>query len=661
MVENSRPSIRIDLNEFKLHLRLKGRPPLSLHFNTPSRSFYLSVIALAVNEMKKSGNIKSIPLQEHLDLLALLNETVGGAAGSSEKENLLPRIYKKWKDALPNLEEAPLFKVQGKKKKEEGDGAIGKVYSFTDADKDGWANLFDYSGSEENVRLKFAIDKIGVGLNEASIVFRDFRNGEAWDEFIASLRKEGKQKEETAQVEETAAPETAAVQVLPPQKRKIVWSSKYRWVMAVIVMGIGAVGIWKIFLRPAPMEVAAVERMKYPLPDEPSIAVLPFVNMSEDPKQEFLGDGMAEAIITALCQVPRMFVISRNSTFTYKGKAVKVKQVSEELGVRYVLEGSVQRSGDRIRIHAQLIDCLTGRHLWAERYDREVKDLFAVQDEVTLKIIRALQVKLTDGEAPYVTYPFKGSQNLDCYLKGLEALKYVELLTLEGNDKGQRLIKEALSLCPDNAFALCLLAKTYYFQIRFGTAKSPKESLEMAIELVQKAIALDNGYAYGYAWLGYFYLQKREYDRAIVEIERALALSPSSGDVHIMLAHALTFSGRPEEAIPVAKRAIRLNPFSPPPYFSVLAHAYGRAGHFEEAVATIKKALQRSPDNFFAHVSLTYLYNRVGLEKEAHAEAAEVLRLNPKFSVDNYLKEAPYRDERQIEDIVNNLRKAGLK
>jgi adenylate cyclase len=183
----------------------------------------------------------------------------------------------------------------------------------------------------------------------------------------------------------------------------------------------------------------------------------------------------------------------------------------------------------------------------------------------------------------------------------------------------------------------------------------------MAIELVQKAIALDNGYAYGYAWLGYFYLQKREYDRAIVEIERALALSPSSGDVHIMLAHALTFSGRPEEAIPVAKRAIRLNPFSPPPYFSVLAHAYGRAGHFEEAVSTYKKALQRSPDNFFAHVILTYLYNRMGLEKEARAEAAEVLRLNPKFSVDNYLAWAPYRDERQREEIVNALRKAGLK
>src|SRR5512139_1489934 len=166
MAESSRPSIKIDLNEFKLYLPLKNKSQLTLYFNSPSRRFYLSLIALVVNEMKKLGKIKSIPLQDHLDLLALLNETIGGSAGSSDKDNLLPRIYTKWKNALPNLEEAPLFKVLGKRK-EEGDGAIGKIYSFTDDEKDGWANLFEYMGSNEDVRLKFSIDKIGVGLNEA--------------------------------------------------------------------------------------------------------------------------------------------------------------------------------------------------------------------------------------------------------------------------------------------------------------------------------------------------------------------------------------------------------------------------------------------------------------------------------------------------------------
>ncbi len=156
MVQSSRPSIQIDLNDFRLHLHLKNKSQLTLHFNSPSRRFYLSVIALVVNEMKRVGKIKSIPLQEHLNVLALLNESIGDAAGSSDKENLLPRIYTKWKSVLPNLEEAPLFKVLGKKK-EEGEGAIGRIYSFTDEEKDGWANLFDYMGSEENVRLKFAI------------------------------------------------------------------------------------------------------------------------------------------------------------------------------------------------------------------------------------------------------------------------------------------------------------------------------------------------------------------------------------------------------------------------------------------------------------------------------------------------------------------------
>ncbi len=250
MVESSRPSIQIDLNEFKLHLHLKGRTQLTLHFNSPSRRFYLSVIALVVHEMKRSGKIKSIPLQEHLDLLVLLNETIGGAAGSSDKENLLPRIYKKWKDALPNLEEAPLFKVLGRKK-EEGDGAIGKIYSFTDVEKDGWANLFEYVGSEENVRLKFAIDKIGVGLNETSIIFGDSRNGEAWDQFISSLEKGG--KEESEPVEETAVPEPPEVPSSPPQERKISWLSRYRWVMLAVVIGIVAGAIWKIYLSPAPI------------------------------------------------------------------------------------------------------------------------------------------------------------------------------------------------------------------------------------------------------------------------------------------------------------------------------------------------------------------------------------------------------------------------
>ena len=227
MAQNSRPSIQIDLNEFKLHLRPESRTRLTLCFNSPSRRFYLSLIAMVISEMKKLGKIESIPLQEHLGLLVLLNESIGGLAGSSARENLLRRIYWKWKGALPNLEEAPLFKVLGKKK-EERKGNIGKIYSFTDAEKDEWANLFEYKGGERDVRLKFAVDKIGVSLNETSIIFGDSLNDDAWDQFISSLDKG--RKEESEAVGRTAAPEPPAVPS-SSLKRKISWLSKYCWGM----------------------------------------------------------------------------------------------------------------------------------------------------------------------------------------------------------------------------------------------------------------------------------------------------------------------------------------------------------------------------------------------------------------------------------------------
>ena len=220
-------------------------------------------------------------------------------------------------------------------------------------------------------------------------------------------------------------------------------------IIAVVVIA-GLVALYQFVLRPSPSktEVASKEKMAFPLPDVPSIAVLPFVNMSGDPKQEFFSDGITESIITALSKVPRLFVIARNSTFTYKGKPVKVKQVSEELGVRYVLEGSVQRSGDRVRITAQLIDALTGNHLWAESYDRDLKDLFSVQDEVTLKIIKAMQMKLTEGETAAVIQKWNCSENLECYLKYLEARNYMSQGTTEGVYMGRRKAEETLALCP---------------------------------------------------------------------------------------------------------------------------------------------------------------------------------------------------------------------
>ena len=655
-MESSSRAIRIDLNDFKLHLHFRDKTQLTLHFNSPSRRFYLSVIALVVNEMKRLGKIKSISLQDHLDLLALLNESVGGAAGSSDKENLLPRIYIKWKNALPNLEEAPLFKVLGKNK-EEGEGATGKIYSFTDAEKDGWANLFDYMGSDENVRLKFAIDKIGVGLDETSIIFGDFRNGEAWDQFIASLKKEEERKE-SAPLEEIAVPEPPAVPFSAPQKPKISWLSRYRWVVLVVVVGIVAGAIWKIYLSPAPIPIASVDRMKYPLPENPSIAVLPFVNMSGDPKQEFFCDGITEEIITALSRIPGLFVIARHSTFTYKGKGAKVKQVSEDLGVRYVLEGGLQKSANRIRITAQLIDALTGHHLWAERYDRDLKDIFALQDEITMKIITALQVKLKPGETVHLMA--KGGKSIDAYIKVVQASELLGGGTKEGTAQARKLLEEGIALDPTYPRLYVCLALAHQNDVWFGTTKSPEQSLARAFELARKAISLDDSNAAAYSALGKTYGMTKQYDKAIGACEQAASLDPNSATYFMWLGLVLTWAGRAEEGIPYLQHAIRLNPFAPAMFFNNLAVAYRDAGQYEKAIEECKKTLQREPNTQFPYIHMAISYIRLGREEEARAAAAEILRINPKFSLESYAKMLPFIQPVAVR-IVEDLRKAGLK
>ncbi len=663
MAEKAKQSIKIDLNQFKLHVDLRKQIALTLHFNSPSRRFYLSLIALVVNEMKKRGKIIPISMEEHIDLLALFNESIGGAAGSSERENLLPRIYRKWHLALPNLEDAPLFKVLGRKK--EYDGGVGKTYQFTEAEKDNWANLFEYKGSEENVRLKFAIDKLGLGLDDIVIQYGDSLNTEAWESFISSLKGKGEETPATVSMnrlfEEPETPESTS------RKWKIDWPSRYRWIALVAMVGIvaGAITftIWKISSEPAPIRVASIERMAFPLPDKPSIAVLPFANMSDDPKQEFLGDGITESIISALSKVPRLFVISRQSTFFYKGKPVKVKQVSEELGVRYVLEGSVQKSADRIRISVQLIDAIQDHHLWAERYDRDLKDLFDLQDEITLKVLTAIRLKLTEGEqASRVEKHFRGKQGLDCYLKIMEGIGYVQRWNREDNNLGRRMIEEAVAMCPGNPVGYLNLAWAYHHDYFLDPAKSPRETIEKSMELAQKALALDDSIPGIHALLCQLHTTRGEYDRALAAGERAVALSPDGADTLSEYAWSLNAAGRSEEAIPLFQKVIRLNPFGKFTLYRGLGLALMNTGRLEEAVSAFKKAIQGSPNDIMSHINLAATYSRMGREDEGRAEAAEVLRINPKFSLDSFAKRLPPpMDQSRREKYIDDLRKAGLK
>ncbi len=455
---------------------------------------------------------------------------------------------------------------------------------------------------------------------------------------------------------EAAAPVVRGKKSGPRHRQKTVLAA-----VVVLVVAAGAWAIWNFYFRPPAIEPASIEKMAYPLPDRPSIAVLPFANMSGDPEQGYFSDGITEEIITALSKVPKLFVIARNSTFTYKGKPVKIKQVAEELGVRYVLEGSIRKSGDKIRISAQLIDALTGHHLWAERYDRNLKDIFAVQDEITKNIITALQVKLTTGEQARTAA--KGTNNLAAYLKLLQAREKMAQMNKENNALAQRLVEETISLDPDYASAYASLGTIQMMDVWLGSSKSPKNSIKKAIELSKKALTLDESLADARSLLGFLYAMTGEHDKGVAEAERALELDPNSAVVHHLLCLTLRFADRPDEAIPVCKKAIRLEPYAPAAYYYNLGMAYLRVGQCEEAISACEEALRRGNNNLIAHVDATIAYSICGRKEEARATAAEVLRISPKFSVEKFTKNITYKNQaaKHKERVIDALRNAGLK
>ena len=440
---------------------------------------------------------------------------------------------------------------------------------------------------------------------------------------------------------------------------------RWRWatlaVVAVLFVGAAAVAIWNFYLRPSPppVEVVSEQTPAIKLPEKPSIAVLPFVNMSGDPEQEYFSDGITEEIISTLSKVPHLFIIARNSVFTYKGKSVKVQQVGRELGVRYILEGSVRKAGDRVRITAQLVDAVAGGHLWSERYDRDLKDIFALQDEITMKILTAVRVKLTQGEQARL-YD-KGVENLDSFMKVLQGIPYFYRFNKEGNIKARQMFEEAIALAPESAGAYTMLGWTHLMEVWSGLSESPGKSMGRAAELAQKALALDDTLDLPHSLLGNIYLLKRQYEKAIAEEERAVALNPNGADAHAHLGMTLKYVGRPAEAIALLKKAIRLNPIPPNWYLFTLGDSYRMTGQYEEAVAAYKRVLHPIPDDVFTHTGLAATYILLGQEEEARAAAAEVLRLDPKFSLENFAKTLPYKNQGDASLLVDALRKAGLK
>jgi len=436
-----------------------------------------------------------------------------------------------------------------------------------------------------------------------------------------------------------------------------------RWIWAAVVVVVlllaaSAAIFWNYYYLPAPMDIDPKGKMTFDLPEGPSIAVLPFNNLSGDPNQDYFSDGITENIISALSQNSELLVIARNSTFVYKGKSIDVRQVGHELGAKYVLEGSIQKTGDRFRITAQLIDSQTGNHLWSERYDHELKDIFALQDGITINIMKALGVELGQGEQ----FQSQVGQidNLEVFLKLLDARKHFFRFNQVENGLARQKIEEVIEKDPGIPVAYLLLGSTHIIDLWLGTSGNQIISFGKATEAARKALALNEKDPNVHILMGHLFMMRKEHEKAILEMKRAIALNPSSADAYNFVGYFLYLSDRPVEGIRFIKKSIRLNPFPPAFYLHHLGHAYRLAGQYDEAIEAYKRSAKIEPDNVFAYIGLAATYSLMGRIREAHEAGLEVLRIHPEFSLKEFAKVAPLKNQDQLKLLIEALRKARL-
>jgi TolB-like protein/predicted Zn-dependent protease len=401
-----------------------------------------------------------------------------------------------------------------------------------------------------------------------------------------------------------------------------------------------------------------ISQTELPPQAEQSVAVLPFDNLSGDPEQEYFSDGLTEDIITGLSKSPDLFVISRNSTFVYKGKSVDSRQVGKELGVNYLLEGSVRKSGTRIRVTAQLIDTTQGSHVWAERYDRELADIFAVQDEIVESILGTLCGSIGKlAELARSRAMQKGPAKMEAYDYFLRGREYH--LRFDATDmefaKARDMFEKAIELDPDGPHAYLGLASFHIRMIRRGYSDSPADALNQVSELTRKAVVLAGPSAASHRALGVVCLQKRQFGQAKSHFERALALNPNDAYLLADVANFWCHLGRAEEAIEILKKAMRLNPNYPDWYSRTLAFALFTARQYDETLQVLEKT--PSPQS---RRLLSATYAQAGRLEQAGAAAKEYLAANPNFSIKRWAELEPYENPADLKHYVQGLRKAGL-
>ncbi len=404
--------------------------------------------------------------------------------------------------------------------------------------------------------------------------------------------------------------------------------------IAIALIG-GGVAAW---LKPwAPrIEPASLEAMAFPLPDKPSIAVLPFNNMSDDPSQEYFADGMTEDLITDLSKVTGLFVIARNSSFAYKGQQVKVAQVAEELGVRYVLEGSVRRVGDQVRINAQLIDATTGGHLWAERYDGALADVFALQDEVTRKIVAALAVKLTIEDRKALEHSGR-PLNLDAYEYVLRGRAKLAQAKRQATVEARELFEKAIEADPKYTRAYVNLGFLHYQEWRYWGLDRDRNTAR-ALALAREAITLDDASGGAHVLLALVLQLRGEHEAADREADRVLSMGGIQAETLGNLGIYLSRATRYREVVDILERAIRLDPLHKPDWFTWLGRAYLGLELPKKAAAVLEQGVTRTPDYVAVHLFLALSYATLDRMEEARAQMNEVLRLNPRFSIEAFVR-----------------------
>lgn len=635
--------MEFDLGAHSILLHFKNKPePLVLFFDTPSRKFYFSFIALIVTEIKARNRSGFLHIQKYDKLLRMLDHSLAGRYASKNVEDMWGKLRKAWRDRLPDLETAPLFKLKDRDIIQPYEKGGRFKYECSEDECDVWANLFQYDENNK-WRYKFAIEAVSLNLKDIRLNFEDLSDKLAWKEFVGRLQSEkNREKNEDKNIQE---------KVLRTWKRLLAPAMILLAIFSVLVL------LYNRHFNYVPSS-NIIE-----LTDRPSIAVMPFVNLGDGPDHEYFCDGMTDSIITDLSKVSDLFVIARNSSFIYKGKPVKVQEVAENLGVQFVLEGSVQRMGDSLRINVQLIDGRTGHHIWADRYDRKVKDVFAVQDDIAQKVVSELSVTLRADEHERLWR--KHTTSLEAYDLYLRA-RYERLRRKKDNLlKGIEIARRAIEVDPGFAGGYSELSLLLGINVIMGYSTSPNEDLDKSFKMAQKAVSVDDTFAFSWRALSGAYRKKGQWDEALNAALTAVRIEPGGYPSYLGMGFLLHLMGRGEEAVEAMKKAQELHPKylsgRDPGLLTIMGYSYFTAGKYEEAIATMKKRIKTFGFYVNAQAFLTASYSELGRVEEAKAMAVELLRHIPDFSLSTWRYPGLYKNSEDTERLLNAMRKAGLK